>query len=270
MTLMLGEVFIKALLLCGLLYLFARYEADYSFTKVAMVTGGLMLGSVIIEATVAPQLGVWTALVHVAFITFMIMTFCWTTLPKTLAIVAIYTLIHFALAFIGSRAMAYLARESGKSGMVIMGANEDEFRELQKEILNQTGAAANQLAASAGELSDTPPPEEVVEPARDEQPPPAPEPTPPPAESPPPSTTTLPAPPDAITGESTWETARRALNIGGTARGGGNHMVYINGQLREAGDFVSITQGGWHYRWRIKAIDENGLHLVGVDRRKTE
>ncbi len=269
MSLILAEVFIKALLLCGLLYLIARHEADYSFSKVAMVTAGLMLGSVIIEATVAPHFGIWTALVHVAFITFMIMTFCWTTLWKTLAIVSIYTIIHFVLAFLGGLAVAYLARESGKNGMVIMGANEEEFHELQKEILNQFGAAGDQLApTSAEDLAEaTPPPEEVVEPVEDVPPPPDPEPPPPPTTT---TTTTLPPAPEVPPGESTWESARRALNVGGAARGGGTHTVYINGQLREAGDIVGLTHGGWRYRWRIKAIDENGIHLVGLDRRKIE
>ena len=35
----LAVIFVKAFMLCGLLYVFGRHEADYNFQKVAMLNG---------------------------------------------------------------------------------------------------------------------------------------------------------------------------------------------------------------------------------------
>ncbi|MCE9615268.1 MAG: hypothetical protein K8T26_13435 [Lentisphaerae bacterium] len=268
MELMIGEVFLKAAILCGLLYFIARHEADYSFQKVAMVTAGLMLGSVLIDAAVKPHLGPWTAIIHVAFIAFMIMTFCWITFWKSLVVVVVYVGVHFALALLGGMALGYLHKESSKSaGMVMMGANESEFKEMQSMINDNAERAMRQAGAGMEEAAGEAAPEPAA-PAVEEDRAPAlaarvADATPPPAPPEPAAEAATPA-----AGEDEWVTAEKSLVVGGMASGSrGAPTVFINGQLREAGDVISATSHDQLYRWRILSIGDKGVRLKPIDKR---
>lgn len=268
MQLMIVQVFIEAAILCGLLYAIARYEADYSFTKVAMVVAGLSLGSVLINATVQPHLGPWTAIVLVAFYAFMIMTFCWVSFWKSLLVVVAYSAVHFGLAFLALIVAASLIKQSSKTGMVMMGATESEFKEIQAEIQKNFSNAAEQARTRAPEIGKaaaaahaaTNPAAATGQPAAAE----------PAAKAPPPATTNAP-PIVPRPGEDEWTTAQRTLVLGGFASGSRAAVTaLVNGQMREVGDIISAPYNGQVYRWRITAIDTKGLHLQPLDKRPAE
>jgi hypothetical protein len=105
MELMIGEIFLKALVLCGILFLVARREADFEFSKLVLVTCGITLGSFAMEAFLAPALADYmpffasatiTFLLAATFMTFMVVRFCWVRLWK--GILGIYIEILFTAA----------------------------------------------------------------------------------------------------------------------------------------------------------------------------
>lgn len=55
MELMIGGIFLKALVLCGILFLVARHEADFKFKKVVWVTCGITFGSFAMAESVKPM-----------------------------------------------------------------------------------------------------------------------------------------------------------------------------------------------------------------------
>ena len=101
---MLFEVFIKAFLLCILLYIVASEEADYDFRKVTMVTAGIVLGTVIIDAVLTRFIGMLALLPILAFIVFMVMQFCWVRLGKALLIAVPFLILNI---MISSAAMSF-------------------------------------------------------------------------------------------------------------------------------------------------------------------
>ena len=255
LELMLIEVFVKAFVLCGLLYLIAKHEADYGFQKVAMVTAGLALGSVLIDATVAPHLGPWTAIVHVAFIAFMLMSFCWISLGKTLIVVVLFSGVHFAIAFGAAAAASYVIRESSETGLVAMGATEEEFKELQEAIFGTGEPAATDVKADADAGADRVPEETVAPP--DEEPPPPSEP-----QAAPPLEPTHAFAVEGAEDDPGWRAARQTLAVSGTlVAANGIRMAMIDGRMKEEGEVIAVVNGGQRYRWRIASVTESGVEL---------
>jgi len=87
-----AEVFVKAAVLCLLLCLFARGEADFNFRKVSMATAGLTLGSLPLEGLLKDRPGVFALLPIVILIVLILMRFCW---------VAWWQALLVALPFVG-------------------------------------------------------------------------------------------------------------------------------------------------------------------------
>lgn len=257
-TIMFIGVMVKAALLCGLLYAVAKHEADYSFSKVAMVTAGLALGSMCIDGIVAPQLGIWTAIVHVAFICFMIMTFCWISFAKSLIVVGIYCAIHFAMAFGGALLAGYLIKETQGTGMMMMGASESEFNELQQEIMNQFENLEQQTELeleAAARRASAPPPETTAKKAAPRK-----------------ATATgprgsLPAVVEkASADDMKWLDARRSVRVSGIIGAAGSRMATINDELKEVGDIVAVGHGGQVYRWEVTGITADNVNLKPLNR----
>jgi hypothetical protein len=98
---MLG-LLIQPVILCGLLYLFARHEADYDFWRVTMVATGVSVVSWICGMFLALHglaplaLLVWFALCAWAFV-----RFCYVPWPKALLVALIHLILCgvFLLAF---------------------------------------------------------------------------------------------------------------------------------------------------------------------------
>lgn len=91
------EVFIKAFLLCILLYIVARDEADFEFRKVTMVTAGIVLGAVILDAVLTRFIGLFTLIPIAAFIVFMVMQFCWVRFWRSLLVAVPFLMLNIMI-----------------------------------------------------------------------------------------------------------------------------------------------------------------------------
>lgn len=249
--LMLIEIFAQALILCLVLYIVARHEADYSFPKVAMVTAGITVGTLLVETLAKPYLGVWTFIPSIGFIAFMLMTFCWTTLGKSLVVVALFVLVHMGFAFgIAAFQAKYMPPDAG------MGAikPDEETLELQKELGGLFGVPDGQ----------SPSEEPAPAPAEADPEPPAPQ-DPPREPKPPAAATETPPLPDTEVGdpaETGWDAAKKQLVIGGIMAGSdGKYVATIDGRVAEPGDTIIATHGDVVYRWQVKAITSRGISL---------
>ena len=96
---MAGGLCFDAIVLCLILYLFGKDDADYDFHKVLMVVAGTALGntvlSVALSSALPPAYVAWARpLVEVAFSAFMVMSFCWISIWKSILVVLIFSLLH--------------------------------------------------------------------------------------------------------------------------------------------------------------------------------
>ena len=94
---LLFEVFIKAFLLLILLYIVARDEADFEFRKVTMVTAGIVLGAVILDAVLTRFVGIFTLIPIIAFVVFMVMKFCWVRFWRSLLVVIPFLILNIMI-----------------------------------------------------------------------------------------------------------------------------------------------------------------------------
>ena len=94
---LLFEVFIKAFLLCILLYIVARDEADFDFRKVTMVTAAIVLGAVILDAILTRYIGLFTLIPITAFVVFMVMQFCWVRFWRSLLVAIPFLILNIMI-----------------------------------------------------------------------------------------------------------------------------------------------------------------------------
>ena len=94
---MIGDVFLNAAILCAILYLVAKHEADYSFAKVAMVTAVTGLGAFLIQIFLFEMIGWYTIGLVFLLTAAMIMTFCWVRLWKTVIVVTLFCAFHVGI-----------------------------------------------------------------------------------------------------------------------------------------------------------------------------
>lgn len=244
LTLMLAQIFLEAFVLCIILYLVAKHEADYSFAKVAMVTGAVTAGSAIIEALAGEKLGPFTAIPVLAFIAFMLMTFCWITLKKSILVVLLFCTFHL-LVGMGLNAL----HRSLTTGAPVPGPVSDEDVEVAVKFFEEVYGEA----PAAMRPPQTHPPQASTEPAlktatRDHAPR-IPQETG--------RTKALPA-----VDQEKWDAARKTLRIGGIMAGArGTHVAMVNNQPVEEGDSVSAIHEGKTYHWRVRSIGKTGLEL---------
>jgi hypothetical protein len=85
-----GMIFYQALVIMGLLYLFARQEADYEYTKVVLVTCGVVAGNFLLAILLAPKLGLLVFLLLLAYTAFMLEKFCWVSWGRAILIAVLY------------------------------------------------------------------------------------------------------------------------------------------------------------------------------------
>lgn len=85
-----GMIFYQAFAIMGLLYLFARQEADYEYTKVVLVTCGVVTGNFLLAILLSPKLGLLVFPLLLAFTAFMLEKFCWVSWFKAIVIAFLY------------------------------------------------------------------------------------------------------------------------------------------------------------------------------------
>ena len=241
---MLAQVFLEAGALCLILYLVARHEADYSFAKVAMVTAGIIAGSLLLQALLMDYLGPWTVLPILAFVTFMVMTFCWVSFWKSVLVVILFAGFHALLTLGVNAARARIDRHVAES----LPVGDDDLRAAQ-EFLEEVGQVlATQAVQEAQAAAE----------ARSRE-----------GESTSAATLSLshPAaprlPPE---GSANWAKARSLLRVDGIMGSqAAGRMAMINGQHVEEGDVVSVQQEDKVYRWRVGRIREGSVDLEPID-----
>lgn len=250
-TIMAAQIFLQAGLLCLILYVVAKHEADYSFAKVAMVTAATVAGSTLIEVLLTERIG-WLAIFPVfAFVTFMLMTFCWISLGKSIVVVVLFMGVHVA---VGMGIQAVERRLTAR--MAVTGPVSDEDYKMAQEFLLQSfGGAPGETAATnaPGGESETATPVEAPQPEDNAAPAPA---AAAPGEA---------AAPEPVA-DSQWAEARALLKVGGIMSAGPRGRVaLVDGQTVEEGDTVSVEHAGKVYRWRLAAINRDNLDLQPLD-----
>jgi hypothetical protein len=231
-TLMVGQVIVQAAILSLILYLVARHEADYSFSKVAMVTAGTTVGSFIIQAMLQDHIGGWSAIPVIGFIAFMLMTFCWISFWKSLIVVAVYIGVHMGFGVLVALLFASLIG----GGEVVESSERDEaYEELAKTLEEVVPAELPEekpleTEDSGGGVSAL----KLLRKIR-------PEPT-----------------------EPDWEAARATVRVGGTMKRGGRRGAMINGQVVLSGEVVTVEHKGHLYRWRLESIRDGMADLKRV------
>jgi len=260
-----GKVFFDALILCLLLYVVARQEADYSFQKVAMVVAGTALGNLLILVSarehLSPVSQVWVLpLIEVGFSAFMIMTFCWISFWKSILVVTLFSVMHIGFGL----AMGHLIRKA-------LGSAEP------------APAATVQSAPAAPEIKQESVP--VARPGKDRRgqppartnraaagnPPAGPSPAAGWAGSAPSATPAARQPagrtPAAGRGKGDsvgpvdWEAVRQQIEISGIGGRPGAYTALVNHRPVAPGDVVSVLYQGKTYRWTVREITEREVRL---------
>ena len=81
---------ISPLVLCALLYLFARRNADYNILTTFFVAVGIAVGSFIISHALAATLGFFIFFLILLLSGFLIWKFCYTTVPQTIVVTILF------------------------------------------------------------------------------------------------------------------------------------------------------------------------------------
>lgn len=284
------EIIAKALVLCLILYLVARHEADYSFHKVAMVTAAIGLGTLLIDVLCRPHIGWFALLPVVAFVMFMLMKFCWISFLKAALVTVIF--IAFCVVFsIGVTVVLTPVNKSIETGMSRRPTDEKDFQQVLKLMKrdiptkpvpksSEHGPLDTSLAETMGKWlsnlkgyiagsdengasdkadmwkeSTTPDTKIVQERTSGKD-----------------VTAEVEIRQDSVPADlCDWAGAEAKLKVSGIITGGqGRHIAVINNQTVQDGDIVTLEHEKNIYTWKIGAITRDNiewrqLHVLKAD-----
>ena len=236
MGLMVLEVFLQAAVLCTILFVVAKHEADYSFQKVAMVVAGIVLGNMIIQGVLHERIPArleWLVAVPcVAFTAFMIMTFCWINIWKSLLVV---------LVFVGFQFLAHLGIEALKRHY---GPSEEQAVAIQKkqaEIAETQQQIVAMMEEQAARPVEKPPKEPAKEPAKKA------------------AKKAAPVPQAPAEDEAGWKEAEKRLKIAGISSRQGQRIALVNNGVVAENDTVRVRHDDKIYTWRAVSIGDDGV-----------
>ena len=147
----LAEILFKAGILCLLLYLVARHEADYSFTKVAMVTAGITLGNLLMEVFLRHYIG-WLTIIPIAgFVIFMLMQFCWLSFKKAVLVTVPFLAVCILLAM-GVTALQQHADAALDNALGVRPGDQEEMKEIMKFYQQNFGGLPSSTPASTEDI----------------------------------------------------------------------------------------------------------------------
>jgi hypothetical protein len=141
MELMIGQILLQAFILCGLLYLIARHEADFDFAKVAMVVAGITFGNFFIELSLLPRIGLFTILVEIAFVVFMTTKFCWLRWWKAVIVSVLFVAAQVGMAFGVNLLVSKVDQTVDEAGGTLLEQQQQDTVEAAKMIQEMWGAA---------------------------------------------------------------------------------------------------------------------------------
>jgi hypothetical protein len=272
MNLLAVQIFIEAAILCTILYIVAKHEADYSFAKVAMVTAAIGVGSFMIESFLWERLGWYTVIPVFAFTAAMLMAFCWITLWKAVIVIIFFTGFHVLLN-VGVAKIQYKIETAVQDSVLVTGPVDKSDYELAKEFHEQVGATLSGERPKPSQPTSSPPPEEGTEQKPDESEkkedkrslrdwalelqPEAPRAAQPEKKE-----------PEPVSPSTGWQEAEKKLVVGGRVHAGdGSYLAYVNRKLVEKGNTVSIIHKNMLYRWRVKSISKDTVEFQPLDAR---
>lgn len=259
MELMIGGIFLRALVLCGILFLVARHEADFAFSKVVLVTCGITLGSFAMEALLAPALAEYmpllavaavTFLVEAAFVTFMMVRFCWVRLWKGIAITLLFMGLRVGLNLAGAIVMAKINPSHEKAGGAKIEKNKEESLQMFQEMMATSSSQMMQQTKAEGmkPLSDPVTPNEQGAMTRPSMSSPA-EPVAPPVAEPP--ADELPA----FANTPEWQMAQAKIKVSAVlVEREGRNTAIVNGKVLGVGDVLTVEVRQKSYRFKMAEI----------------
>jgi hypothetical protein len=277
---MMVEVFIKAFLLCILIYIVAREEADYDFRKVLMVTAGVLFGAVILDATLTRYIGLLTLLPIAVLVVFMVMQFCWLRFWQALLVAVPFIILNI---MISGAATSFQTKANAAISRGMQGPISDEDMKIALSFYQDGGRTNELLAAMENARTKAPPVEDTLEQVifktiralfSSNQPPfktllagkiagrippsflAAPEPVVMEIKAPRPENNA--ADQEAI--EQEWAEASKQINARGTLVGtDGVRVAVVNNQLVKEGELIQVEHRKMIYRWRLKIIRANRI-----------
>lgn len=234
---MILEVFIQAAVLCTILYVVARYEADYSFQKVAMVAAGIGLGNMLIQSLLQPHVpvGLQSLLVIpcIIFTAFMIMTFCWINVWKSVLVV---------LVFVGFQLLSHLGMQVLMKRFGSSDAQAAAVEKKQQEVAEMQEQIVAMIENPAAPAPAVPPPAPTV----------APEPAPVPESD-------KPVAPGPAVNDVGWDAAEKMLKVAGVSKRHGEVIALVNNSVVLQNGVIRVTYNGMIYSWRAAAISSDGV-----------
>lgn len=276
---LLFEVFIKAFLLLILLYIVAREEADFDFRKVTMITAGIVLGAVILDAVLTRFIGLFTLIPIAAFIVFMVMQFCWVRFWRSLLVaipfLVLNIMISTSVASFQKKADAAVARglrgpiseedmkvalsfyqDGGRTNKFLlpMQGKMPEIQETSDQMLVKkivewvtlkkspfNPAVAVKIKEQTGEGLKTPPIDQKKDEPEHE------------------------AAPEAAPLQD-WREAEKKISLKGILIGKDNvRVAIVNNQMVREGEYVQVEHKKMIYRWRASGIREKSVSWEPVE-----
>jgi hypothetical protein len=258
------DTFLNAFVLCGLLFLVARHEADFEFRKVAIVSAFISLGNTLLpgllflclmDRGLSPEIAflIWlvgSLLLIMAFFVFMIMKFCWVTFPKALLIMILF--IAFSAAFNLARTLIGMSQDGGvvSNARMLLGAEtaepETPMDPETAQLLKDLEAAADSMAE--GEFIATNGMNDAGEPTFAERP----------AEEPVPDVQV----PVVTVGQidESWAESKKLIKVSGSmANADGRSAVIVNDRIVHPGDTISVLYKNKSYIWRLNEDTSKGF-----------
>ena len=132
MDVMIANIFLQALVLCGLLWLIARHEADLDFAKVAMVVAGITLGNFVLQAVLAKHIGLFVIPTQIVFMVWMLCTFCWLRWWKATIVVVLFAAISFGMSVGFALVVKKVDSSVDAAGGTVVEQSEENTREAIK------------------------------------------------------------------------------------------------------------------------------------------
>ncbi|MCK5849773.1 MAG: hypothetical protein KAH23_02565 [Kiritimatiellae bacterium] len=251
MYLMIVQVFMQAAVLCGILYVVAKYEADYSFQKVAMVAAGITLGNMLITALLREHIKDdlrWILVFPcIAFTAVMIMSFCWISLWKSVLVVVIFVLFQTGTDVVKLMVMKRLSNSINAPADAAIQKKANDIEELRKEMLATMGPHNTQKPRAPNKPANYSPTQPVTNVINKQ------------AE---PKTKVIkkkkievnPRPDSA-----NWDQAKKRLRVAGISQQRNKFVALVNNKVVVKDSIIRVTHKDMIYQWQITAITKTDV-----------
>lgn len=234
------NITIQALLTCLILYLAARYEADYDFQKILYVTIGLAVVNLLLNYALKPHIGWFCVFPNIAITALIFHDFCWLVWPRAFICACLLALLNTG-ATLGVKYVTNKLCAPSSAQIPFVTQLDAGLLETKQALENANRDEPVFELSATNTVMPTPTP---ITPAT--------------------TAMVVSAAPPATTPEE-WSEARAKLRLGGRIRGpDGRPVILIGGQVCAVGDLVVITHNDRRYTWRMQSITGKSFDLVPV------